>query len=146
MDPFSALSLASNICQLLEFGGRLVSGSLELYRSRDGTSSVHGELEFIADDLIEMCGALTQPESRIDQQHAIKSELALIPLAQSCKVLGEEFLSVLNSLKVKARYQKIDSVRQALKSEWKRKTIQDYEKRLKSYRSQIAVHLLEILR
>ena len=146
MDPFSALSLASNICQLLDFGGRLVSGSLELYRSHDGISSVHSEIEFIANDLTEMCGALMQPESRIDQQHAIKSELALIPLAQSCKELGEEFLSVLNSLKVKARYQKIDSVRQALKSEWKRKAIQDYEKRLKSYRSQIAVHLLEILR
>ena len=146
MDPFSALNLASSICQLLEFGGRLVSGSLELYRSRDGTSSVHDELELLADDLIQMCGALTQPESRIDQQHAIKSELALIPLAQSCKELGERFLSVLNSLKVKARHQKIDSVRQALKREWKRKTIQDYEKRLKSYRSQITVHLLEILR
>ena len=67
MDPFSALSLASNICQLLEFGGRLVSGSLELYRSRNGTSSFHGELEFIADDLRKMCGALTQPESRLDR-------------------------------------------------------------------------------
>ena len=53
---------------------------------------------------IEMCGALTQTESRSDQQHAIKSELALIPLAQSCKELGENLLSVLNSLKVKARH------------------------------------------
>ena len=146
MDPFSALSLASNICQLLDFGGRLVSGSLEFYRSGNRASSVHGELEFIVDDLVDMCGALTQSESRIDQQHATKSELALIPLAQSCKELGDEFLSVLNSLKVKARHQKIASVCQALKSEWKRKTIQGYERRLKSYRSQITLHLLMILR
>ena len=146
MDPFSALSLASNICQLLEFGGRLVSGSLELYRSADRALSVNDELQAITDDLTGICRALTQPESRIDKQHAIRSELELIPLAQSCKALGEELLSLLNSLKVKTRHQKIASVRQALKSEWKKKTIQNYEKRLKGYRSQIAVHLMEILR
>lgn len=146
MDPLSALSLASNICQLLDFGGRLLSGSLELYRSVDGVSSVNGELQSITDDLTGICTALMQPESRIDEQRATKSELALIPLSQSCKALGEEFLSLLRSLKVKTRQQKIGSVRQALRNEWKRKEVQDYQKRLKNYRSQIAVNLMEILR
>ena len=53
-------------------------------------SSVYGELEFINNDLMEICGALTQPESRIDEQHAIKLNLAVMPLAQSCKKPGEK--------------------------------------------------------
>ena len=51
MDTFSALGLASNICQLIDFIGRFISGSLELYRSADGASSVNSELQSIADDL-----------------------------------------------------------------------------------------------
>ncbi len=146
MDPFSALGLASNICQLLDFSSKLVSDTLEIYRSVDGASSVNSELQTITEDLTRFCGALAGPESRIDEQQATKSELALVPLARSCKALGEQFLSLLNSLKVKARHQKFESVRQALRSAWKEKEILDYQNRLKSFRAEIAVHLLEILR
>ena len=146
MDPFSALGLASNICQLLDLGGKLVSGTVQLYRSVDGASSINSELQSITEDLTRLCSSLTQPESLIDGQHATQSEMALIPLSVSCKELGEQLLSVLDSLKVKARHQRFESFRQALKSEWKKKVIQSYEERLRSYRSEIVVHLMEILR
>ena len=146
MDPFSALRLASNICQLLDFGGTLFSGSVQLYRSVDGASSVNSELQSITEDLTRLCSSLTQPGGLIDGQQATQSEMALISLSNSYKELREQLLFVLNSLKVKARHQRFESFRQALKSEWKKKAIHDYEERLRSYRSEIAVHLMEILR
>ena len=124
MDPFSALGLASNICQLLDVGGKLVSGSLQLYRSADGASSINSELQSITEDLTRICSSLMQSESLIDGKHATQSELALIPPSISCRELGEQFLSLLKSLKVKARHQKFESFRQALKNEWKKKAIQ----------------------
>ena len=146
MDPLSALSLAGNISQVLDLGTKIVSGSLQMCRSADGASSTNSHLETMTSDLTRLCAALLQPENHIDQQHAIKAELALIPLSQSCKALGEEFLSILNALKVKSQHKRFDSIRQALKGVWKEKEIRIYEKRLKSYRTQIALHLIEILR
>ena len=45
MDPLSALGLASNIIQITEFTGKLISQSKEIYRSADGTLSEHAILE-----------------------------------------------------------------------------------------------------
>ena len=146
MDPFSALGLAGNVIQFVDFGGRLLSGSLELYKSVDGTSSTNKELEFLVKSLNELCAGLSRPEHRIDQQQASAPELALLPLARSCTELGEELLSVLNALKVEGRFKKWESVRQALRSAGKEKEIRNYNERLNHYRSQIAMHITVILR
>lgn len=149
MDPFSALDLASNIAQFLDFGGRLITGSIALYKSMDGVFSANGELQNITDDLNSLCRALTDPQKRIDifdNESATASERALIPLSQSCEALSREFLSVLGPLNVNTRHKRFDSLRQALRSELKKGQIQDYQKRLEAFRSQITLHLMEILR
>ena len=59
MDPLAALSLAGNIIQFVDFGGRLLGGAGEIYRSADGSLKVHDELELVATDLREQvagCG------------------------------------------------------------------------------------------
>ena len=58
MDPFSALGLASNVVQFMEFGTKLISASLELYNSKDGTSSPNSELGIITKDLTGICSGL----------------------------------------------------------------------------------------
>ena len=146
MDPLSALSLASNVVQLVDFGSRLISKSQEVYKSADGTSNVNGNLETITKDLTRICSSLIQPEHYINKEQASVPEIALIPLCRSCKKLGDEFLSVLKTLKVKGRHQKWSTVRQALRTAWKESTILSYEKRLGDFRSQIVAHLISILR
>ena len=85
MDPFYALGLAGNVIQFVDFGGGLLSGSLELYKSVDGTSSTNKELEFPVKNLNELCAGLSRPEHRIDQQQASAPELALLPLLEHVK-------------------------------------------------------------
>ena len=146
MDPLSALGLASNIAQFLQFGGSLISGSIDLYKSTDGFSSAHNELQYLTEDLAKVCGELTAPESRIHGTRSTELEFTLIPLAHPCKALGDEFMAMLKSLKVDPRCKKFDSVRQALRKLWKKAQIQDYRERLEEFRSQMMLHLMKLLR
>lgn len=50
MDPLTALSLAGNIIQFVDFGGRLLGGAGEIYHSAEGSLKVHDELELVATD------------------------------------------------------------------------------------------------
>ena len=146
MEPLSALGFASNIAQFLQFGGSLISGSVEFYRSMDGVSSVNNELQYLTDDLTTVCRALSTPEGYNHGSRGTEPELALIPLAQSCRALGDEFLSVLRTLKVDPRRKRFDSVRQALRNQWKKTQLQDYRERLEGFRSQMMLHLMQLLR
>jgi hypothetical protein len=53
MDPFSALGLASNVLQSVDYGGNLIYGGLEAYNSVDNSSFVVSDLESIREDLAE---------------------------------------------------------------------------------------------
>ena len=144
MDPLSALSLASNIVQLVDVGTRVVSSTFELY-SPDGIP-VNEELESVISDLVKICSALEQPHDRINRTKISKSEFQLIPLSRSCKKIGEELLTVLYSLKVQSPHKKWQSFCQALKAVWKEKEIHHYKDRMTNLRSEISLRLIGILR
>ncbi|KAM0794000.1 hypothetical protein BDR22DRAFT_49856 [Usnea florida] len=144
MDPLSALSLASNIVQLVDVGTKVVSATFELY-SPDGIT-INGELECVMSDLVKICSALERPQDHINGPRSSNSELELIPLSKSCKTLGEELLTVLNSLKVQSPHKKWQSFRQALKAVWKEKAIERYKDRITDLRSEISLRLISILR
>ena len=146
MDPLSAISLAGNIIQFVEFGSNLVYGSLEIYKSSDGAIPVSSELELITEDLSGICTKLIQPSNVADERLLPKADLDLLKLSRSCVALGRQFQAMLKSLKLKGRSRKWDSVRQALKTQWKAKDIEQYRRRLDSLRSEIACHLLSILK
>ena len=111
MDPFSALSLASTIVQLVDVGTRVVSAGFELY-SANGIFA-NEELETIMNDLTTLCSSLKQPQNRLSGQVESRSERELIPLSVSCRKLGEELLTVLHNLKVQSPHGKWQSFRQA---------------------------------
>ena len=146
MDPLSAVSLAGNIIQFVEFGSNLVCGSVNIYKSADGTTSVNSELELITEDLTGLCSKLIRPRNPAEEPALPKAELDLLKLSRLCVKLGREFLEMLESLKVNGRNRRWDSVRQALKTQWKAKDIEEYRQRLDNFRSEIACHLLSILR
>lgn len=51
MDPLSALSLAGTIIQFADFGSKLLSESLQLYKSSRGTLDANEQLELVTADL-----------------------------------------------------------------------------------------------
>ena len=145
MDPFTALGLAANICQFVDYGYKLVSGAFEIYNSLDGTLSANRILETITKDLTNLCAELEQASLDSNNDSTSESEAALLPLARACRVMGQELLSVLKDLKVKGRQKKLESAWLAFKSRFKASQLGDYERTLGLYRAEMATRLLKIL-
>ena len=146
MDPFSALSVAGNVVQFVDFMSGLISTSRELYKSANGTLSVNGDLEITTKDLIQICdGLIIRPRDSVEDSNSFNLECALVPLCKSCKQLGEELLELLQKLRVKGRHKKLMSVQQALRSVCKGSKIRCYQQRLGEFRSQITIHLIGAL-
>ena len=145
MDPFSALGVAANICQFVDYGYKVVSGAFELYHSIDGTLPANKILETIAEDFANLCTELDQESLDSIRGSTTESEAALLRLARACKVTGQELLSVLEDLKLKSRHKKLESAWVAVKSRYKANQLKDYERTLGFYRSEIVTRLLKIL-
>lgn len=145
MEALALLGLASNVVQFLEFSSRLVSATFELFEAAEGALSSNSVLEQITTDLKQHCDGLLPSVTSSNGPARTEPEAALLPLSKSCRDLGQEFLVVLEDLKVKGNRKRWQSARQALRTAWKAKDIQRYERELGSLRSQIATRLLEIL-
>ena len=145
MEPLTAIGLAGNIVQFLDLGGKLVSGAIELYNATDGATSSNRVLDQISTDFQCLCRALEQRIGKVNGCLRTESEAALLPLAKSCRALGEELTRRLEDLKVKGRHKRWKSARKAVEAAWKAKDIQQYEHQLSLYRSQIVTRLLAIL-
>ncbi|KAF2441831.1 hypothetical protein P171DRAFT_465451 [Karstenula rhodostoma CBS 690.94] len=143
LDPFSALGIAANVVQFIEFGSKLVSESHEIYKSATGTSTGIVELEMIYTDLIKFTKSLQTPNN----SSQTPEEESLRQLAASCLTVANELLNIINALKVNAdgHHRKWRSFRQAMKSTWKQTDIDNLQKRLADFRGQLTVRLLGIL-
>lgn len=60
MEPLIALGLASSIIQIVDFSGRVISRSKEIYTSDNGTLKIHGDLEEAAKNLQELSHELIE--------------------------------------------------------------------------------------
>ena len=58
MDPLTALGLAANIVQFVDFTSKLISQSHEIYRSADGALEDHVALENVANNLSKLSDEL----------------------------------------------------------------------------------------
>ena len=127
----------------MDFGAKLISGGLEIYRNAEGASEEHLHLDLLASDLISLSSSLTPDFA--STRAISRDEQKPLKLASSCKDLADEFLVTLERLKVQGHHRKWKSFVQALKSVGKEKAIQDYRKRLDEFRSQLTVRLVAIL-
>jgi hypothetical protein len=144
LDPFSALGLASNIVQFIDFGCKLLSTGRELHNSTDGVLESNIELEVITKDLIDLDEKLMRSSGLLTLRS--ESERALQTLAASCKKDAERLLSILDNFKVSGPSPKWKSLRKGIRILWKKEEIEELLARLDRARSQLNTHLLAILR
>ena len=144
LDPFSAIGLASSIVQFVAFGSKLLSTATEIHQSIEGALPINKELEIVAKDLnnviakldnAKLChkqavtaeeGVLTEEEKlilgeKLTSEERPTDEEPLIILADSCKQVAWELLSVLEGLKGQYGHKRWKSLRQALRSAWREK-------------------------
>lgn len=148
LDPFSALSVASNVVQFVSFSTELLSKSCELYSSTTGSTAKHTKLETLYQDLHQLSQKLSSSsQSTSEEIECSPEEHALGRVADSCKETADELLSTIHGLKVTTgSRRKWRSFRQALKSVWKQQKIEALQKRLDAISGQFNLHFAAILR
>ncbi|CAJ2507600.1 Uu.00g087860.m01.CDS01 [Anthostomella pinea] len=127
MDPFTAIGLASNILQFVEFGTKLVTKAKDVHVSGTGMAAedeslAHAThaLEHLAVQLIESTNAKSTSH---EEDMPRKTSL-------DCKALADELLALLKELQAHDPNSKRQSVRVAWKSTWKAKEKAALEERL----------------
>ena len=147
MEALSALSLASNIVQFLDFGLRVLSKGNQIYRSVDGALEENLDLEVVTNDLLLMQTKLKRTLIAPGHTQLGSNDVkAFNNLSQSCARVAEKLLERLTMVKAQGRFRRWKSLRQALKIVWSKKDIENMKDTLQSFRSEMQIHLLVSLR
>ncbi|EEU39283.1 uncharacterized protein NECHADRAFT_82115 [Fusarium vanettenii 77-13-4] len=155
MDPLSAVGLAGNIVQFIQFAASLFEATKEIHQSATGVSQNHTTLQVIYERLSDFCNKLeTDFDETIDNGGVPKSQakkgssLSLIELATACHQECKQLLSIVDSLRAKysARSKPWRSFCVALRGVLITKEIEGLEARIASYQAQMVLHLCSATR
>ena len=156
IDPLSALGIAGNVIQFVDFASKLVSKGGQYYRSVDGALIQHTELSAATENFRRLSSGLAT-SLRLEQsmlnprpgQPPRKYNLAeqgLWDANSECYTLAEELTKALQDLKVSGKHRRWESFRQAFRTLWSEEKIETLSKKLISAREQLMIHLLVHMR
>lgn len=147
MDPLSALSVASNVVQLVEFSAKLVSERQKIYKSAEGTVAENEEAETVTQDLNRLSDNLRHSLKNSQTTASLsEDDQSLIDLCEKCQVVAGDLLERLNKVKVSGKHRKWKSAFQALKNVSSSKDLEQLAARLETYRSEITLHTVVSIR
>lgn len=137
MEPISALGLASNVVQFVEFGISLFISAQKIYQS----ASALGE-----DSRVLYC--ITADLQRFSDEIIISKDANkdLQALAEECKCICGELLQQLKKLSVQGTKTKWRSFKAALREAWSRDKVEKMFKRLGEIRDQLNIHVQHLIR
>jgi hypothetical protein len=150
MDPLCALSVAASVAQFLEFGCSLVSNSKQIFRSVGGALPANIKVEDATKRLVKLSEGIKSGLVLGGQDPYLtsKEDDALRAICDGCIAASITLLSKLDKLKVQDddRMRRYKSIRQALKSVWSQKSLDELAEQLKHFRSEMDAHVLVSLR
>ncbi|KAI9862929.1 MAG: hypothetical protein M1813_004102 [Trichoglossum hirsutum] len=139
MEVLAAVGLAGNIIQFIDFGGRLISKTVEIQKSGTGALAENINIEAATNDL-------TLLSTKFHDSANSTSDTALRELCQSCNATAVELLTVLDSVKAHGGQNKWKSFRKALRSVWSKEDIALLEQRLARFRDELNLRVTMDLR
>ncbi|KAJ5780478.1 hypothetical protein N7457_005638 [Penicillium paradoxum] len=145
LDPLTALSTASAVVQLVDFGMRILDDSQQLYT--EGNLVTLKELKTITQDLVHVNHLLihrAQPKDT-SEDPVSDVEKSLDKLAAECSDVAAELIACLESLDTTAGIGRWKSFCQAVRSRWNLPKIREMETRIKSFREQLTIRVLAVL-
>jgi hypothetical protein len=139
MDPLTIIGLVGNIVQLVDFSGKLISKSTELYQSSEGALAENIDTETVTNHLVLL-------NNKLKNAATTTGDSALERLCKSCGTAADELLAALDNVKVKGKQTKWKSMRKALRSVWSKEEIKELERRLARLREELNLHVTVDLR
>lgn len=97
LDPLTALSVAGNVLQFIDFAGKVISANYELQRGKRRTLGVNESLENIALIMIKFTKKLESLDETTEQ--ISDDDKALVDLCRPCRSIAND-TTKLETLKV----------------------------------------------
>jgi hypothetical protein len=158
LDPWTALSLAGNIVQFVDFGTKLIVESRSLYKSTTGVSSVNQELDFVAGEVQKFIAALRRPLTQIQapslvpsltgegssQDEYLSNDFAKI--TNECEKIAKDLQKRIEGLRVKRKHRVWSSFHQAINSAWSKEELNELKRRLSALSEVLNTRILVSLR
>ena len=139
MDPLTIIGLVGNIVQFVDFSGKLISKSTELYQSSEGALAANIDTETATNHLVLL-------NNKLKNAATTTGDGALERLCKSCGTAADELLAALDKVKVKGKQDKWTSIGKALRSVWSKEEIVELERRLAKFREELNLHVVVDLR
>lgn len=145
MEPLSALGVAGNVIQFIDFSSKLIRGATEVYGS---VSGLPDNLRDIAAITKSLDSFITKLPSGSPPPAASANEKAFAQLAESCRQTCIQLQQLVQEIKGSGNQSgsRVKSFGVALRGLIRKGELEELEKRLDRYRSQIVSHFLWILR
>lgn len=147
MDPLTALSLAGTVVQFVDFSGKLISSSRQLYTKDE--LDVHAQAALATNDILDYTVKLRQKLIVPDGTTTLsEDDLVLENICKECDNLAHDLLGRLDKLKVPKKGKKAMwvTIGVALQSIWTKEELSGIQARLKDYRNQIDSRVIQSLR
>lgn len=143
LEALTAIGLAGNITQFIDFTSKLFDTATKIYLSHEGSARDSRNLEDITQNLQHICADLSKSSQDVQGRGLVTQTIRapLAKLATDCEAAAHELLSVLNHLRVKKPGSKWSSFKAALATIWKERQVNAMEKRLEAYRSHLIFEL-----
>ncbi|CZR63095.1 uncharacterized protein PAC_12992 [Phialocephala subalpina] len=141
MDPLSALSVAGTIIQFVDFGTKLLTSSVQLYKSSRGSLKAHEELELIVADLQSVIVKLRGTDTLV-AGHTVEEASSLVredddqqqsfmKICDEATRIADELLMRLNALRVKDGKNRVwQCLKTAVREAWTKSEIDSLMERL----------------
>lgn len=137
MDPVSAFALAGTVAQFIDFGGKILSTSCQLYRSKSGTLTADEELSLVTKDLEDII-------SKLQHDQTLGENIG--KLCDDARDLATQLKNRLEKCKVGGRFRGWSSVQAAIQREWTQGDQQSMRNRLALLRTALETRVLVSMR
>jgi hypothetical protein len=142
MEPLSALSLAVNIIQVIDFSAKVINTAVGIHHSTSGTTDKDQNLENVVREIQSLSNRLVPPSAAPESE----DEKALYRLAGECRSLSDQILELLRKIQPEDPKSKRQASISALRNIWSAKEKSELEGRLESCRNQLHLQLSFITR
>jgi len=136
LDPITALGVAGNVVQFIDFGLKATSKAREIHRSADGALAENVDLEVVTADLGAVAGKF------LARGLPMTGSDGLDDISRRCTKAAMELLAALEELKAWGQKSKVKSVRKALKAIWGKRRVENMKKRLEGFRNEMQFYVL----
>jgi len=145
LDPITALGLAGNVVQFLDFSISLVGKAHDIYKSPDGSLSENVDAENVARK-IKILQSKLQADEKDNPSYDSEMEGLLEGMCSSCDAAAKELLEVLETLKIQGKKTPWKGMRQAIKSIRGKAAVLEISGRLTNLRELLETIILVVLR